>query len=267
MMYNYSNIRRLNTSNENELEYHIYIDDRKWRDLMNNEDLRFFKHSKTMLNNIFKQNNGNILRIGSWDSYQLSKDYKISKKYKHLNLVKYDCYFEYEMDIIHYLCNDDEYPEDDMDDVAVLMKPYLTPLKECNESLLEMGMLLKQIILIVFFMFFKYRVGFHNISLNNISIKKYNKIQNVTYDLGHKCYSIKSRNVVKIDEYRNIEIYNTLTDKEYKKLNENIKDILDQFRIICEICNVKKEITDKESSVNMLNECLKCIENTEFDLI
>ena len=68
-MYDYQNVRKLNTSycsgENSETEFHIHINDRKWREMMNNEDLRFFKHRKTMLNDVLKNNNGNILRIGS----------------------------------------------------------------------------------------------------------------------------------------------------------------------------------------------------------
>lgn len=262
-MYNYQNIRKLNTSycsNINELEYHIYINDRKWREMINNEDLRFFKHRKTMLHDVLKNNNGNVLRIGSWNSLKLARDFTLSQKYKHVNLAKYDCYFEYEMDIIHYLCNEHEYPEDEMDELAVIIKPYLTPIKEFQNNDMDMALLLKQVLSIVFLMFFKYRVGFENINLNNVCVKKENKLHNIVYDIGNICFTIKSKNIVKIDEYRNMVRYKSLNESEYKQLNKNIKNILDQFNRIRHMCNINKDITDKESSVNMLDECFKEIE-------
>lgn len=269
-MYNYPNIRKLKTSfcsnNKHDMDFHIFIHDRKWRELMNNNDLRFFKRSKTMLNNVLKNDNGHILRIGSWDSLKLAKDYTRSKKYKHINLMKYDCYFEYEMDIIHYLCNDNVYPKDDIDEVSVIIKPYFTPIKEFTCNVFDMVMLLKQILLIIFFMFFKHRVGFQNICLDNISVRKYNTKHNITYDIGNKCFVVKSKNIIKIDEYRNIKQYNSLKREEYEELNKNVKNVLEQFNKICQIYNLfdmknnEKEIIDKESSVNMLNDLFECFD-------
>lgn len=271
-MYNYPNIRKLKTSycsnsnSKNELEYHIFINDRKWRDMMNNEDLRFFKHNKMLLNNVFQNDNGHVLRIGSWDSLKLANDYTRSKKYKHINLTDYECYFEYEMDIIHYLCNDNEYPMDDMNEVAVIIKPYFISINDFHCNDLEMIALLKQILLTVFLMFFKYRIGFQNICFDNIGVKKYNKKHNIVYDIGHKSYSVKSKNIIKIDEYRNIKKYNSLNHEEYKELNKNVKKVLEQFNKIYQIYNIfdiknnEKEITNKESSVNMLNDLFECFD-------
>lgn len=264
IVYHYQNVRILNASNK-ELEFHIHINDRRWRELMNNEDLRFFKHGKTMLNDVLKNNDGNILRIGSWDSIKLMQDYTFSKRCKHINLIKYNCYFEYEMDIVNYLCYEsnesNEYPEDQIYESAVIIKPYFTPLKEfCDKDVNENASLLKQILLTMFLLFFKYHIGFENIDLNNMSVKKEIRLQNIVYDIGNKCLSIKSKNIVKIDEYRNMVQFHNLNANEYKTLNKNIKNVLEQFNKIHPICLINKDVTDKESSVNMLEECFKEIE-------
>ena len=266
-MYNYPNIRKLHThSDNNQVEYLIFISDRKLREMMNNEDLRFFKHSKMMLNSVLNNDNGNILRIDSWDSMNLAKDYKKSKKYKHINLIQYDCYFEYEMDIIHYLCNDCEFPKDEMNETSVIIRPYYIPIIEFQGDDYDMVVLLKQILLTIFLMFFKYHIGFQNINLDNICVKQCNKLHNIAYVIGTKCFSVKSKNIIKIDEYRNIKKHNSLNQEEYGELNKNVKKVLEQFDKIYQISNLfdiknyKKEITNKESSVNILNDLFECFD-------
>lgn len=260
MIYAYDNVDILK-SIDNEIDFHIAVTEQKWKEMIYNEDLRFFKHRKNILNELLKYNTV-VLRVGSWNSPKLLKDYDKSRKISHSNLMRYICYFEYEMDIIHYLCNDIDYPEDSIDELAIIIKPFFEPIIGV-EMQINPFIILKQIILTVFVLFYKHNIGFNSIHFDNIYIKKYNQNKILSYDIGETVFNIKTTHVIKIDEYRNMIMYkdNENINKKYEILNRNIKSILEQFNKTIDLYNIYSEIIDKESSVKMLHKIIENIDN------
>ena len=78
----------------------------KWKLLINNSDLTFFKHSKHFLNTSCDFG-GYVIKIDTWDNTNLRDDYTILKRIKQANIILPICYFEYEGDIIQFLSNED----------------------------------------------------------------------------------------------------------------------------------------------------------------
>lgn len=142
---------------------HIYINDIEIRDFLNNHDLRFFKHQKYLLNKMLDIDSGFYVKLFSWDSTILLNSYEITNKIKHINIVKPLCYFEYESDIIDYL-NNTKFNE--FEESSVIISKYYSPVLE---KIFEKDVLL-QIILLLYFVFFKYSIGFQEINIDNIYI-------------------------------------------------------------------------------------------------
>jgi hypothetical protein len=263
MIYVYDNVCILKEHDNGHSDFHIATTDQKWNDMLHNEDLRFFKHKKNVLNELLK-NPSVILKVGSWNSPALLKDFEKSRKFRHPNLMKYICYFEYEMDIIHYLCNDDVYPEDAMEELSIIIKPFFEPIVGI-EMQNQPCLILKQILLSVFVLFFKHNTVFYNISFENIFIKRYKYRKTILYDIGNTCFTIKTKDVIKIDEFRNMITCNYIENinKRYEILNSCVKHILYQFHKTSAIqfYNTHSEIIDKESSVKMLNKIIREIDN------
>ena len=83
--YNYPNISPLNSSlnsSLNSLKFHIYVDESKWSEFIGDHNMRFFKHGKTLLQNLKESTNGHMIKISSWDSQEFRNSYNLSKKYK-----------------------------------------------------------------------------------------------------------------------------------------------------------------------------------------
>ena len=264
MIYVYDNVNvSKQLIKEKEIDYNIKVTNKKWKEMINNEDLRLFKYKKKNIINELTKCESTVLRIGSWDSQELLKDYQMSNKIRHPNLLKYICYFEYEMDIIHYLCNEDNYPDDSMEELSVIIKPYLVPIKEIKLEN-EYCSFLKQIVITIFTLFFKYNTGFKTISFDNIYIKNYKKPKTILYDLGNIIFNITTTFVINIDEYRNMIKLENITSigDRYEILDNNVKSVLQQFNKISkiQIHNIHNEITDKDSSVKMLNNFIQDID-------
>jgi hypothetical protein len=262
MIYLYDNVCVFKEHQNGCIDYQIATTDQKWKEMINNEDLRFFKHTKNVFDELLK-NTSVVLRVGSWNSPALLKDFEKSRKIRHPNLMRYICYFEYEMDIIHYLCNYDVYPEDDMDELAITIKPFFEPILDL-EIQNQPCLILKQILLSVFVLFFKYNTVFYKVNFENIFIKRYNHKKTISYDIGNVCFTIKTTDVIKIDEFRNMMKWNGIENinKKYEILNSSVKSILEQFHktSVVQFHNTYSEIFDKESSVKMLNKMIREID-------
>ena len=128
------------------LKKHIYINDIEMCELVNNNDLRFFKHQKYLLNKMLDTNNGFYVKYCTWDSNILLNDFELCNKIKHINVIKPLCYFEFEDDIIDYLENTHlrQYEE-----LSVIISEYYDPVKENMEN----KVILLQIILLLHYIF------------------------------------------------------------------------------------------------------------------
>lgn len=243
--YNYPNISPLNSSlnsSLNSLKFHIYVDESKWSEFIGDHNMRFFKHGKTLLQNLKESTNGHMIKISSWDSQEFRNSYNLSKKYKHPNLTKYDCYFEYESDIINYLLDKDELDQldqlDQLEESAVIITPYYTPminiLMHLNDS--DILQCIKQIILVLYTMLYKHNIYFKKIDINNIYISNYSANSNTIKYESPTVNKIKTNYVVKIDEYSNATRINYIANN----YSENLR-----LLIIALLRQCKTKYTDK----------------------
>lgn len=192
---------------------HLFIDDIKLRDFVNNHELRFFKHRKYLLNKLLDQNNGFIIKTCSWDYTYLLKDYEITNKIKHPNVIKHYCYFETEFDIIDYFTSENNKEED----LAVIISPYYPKVNLDNKSI-------RQIILILYLLFYEYHINFKTIDVNNILISDNYRQQTIKYNILGKVYEIKTHNIIIFDNFEHHFI-----DNNIDKLFENIFIITGEY--------------------------------------
>ena len=248
--YNFNNIKRI-SSGENFDKYHIYVVKTKWLELFNNEDIRFFLHSKFLLNDLIENYTGHVIKISSWDLYDLRTEYELSKKCKHPNLVRYNCYFEYEEDIINYLCDHQDFC-DLHQDSAIIIHPYYTPLWydiDLN--------ILKQIIFTLYTLLYKFKIELKSINMMNIFMEERQNSLNIKYIINEYKLQLNSKNVIKIDEYSNAVVVKHIDENNEKQLVSNISNIL--LQINSEISSRLYKIVNKNR--NNLLKLLKLIES------
>jgi len=247
--YPYNNIIELSSYDSINVKiqkYHLFVSKHKWSELMNQDDLRFLKCKKNILDILMKENNGIIMKLSTWDSPILKHDYVISNKVKNINFVRHYCYFEYEEDIIKFLCAD-EYDED-IDDIyndsAIILTPYYKEIQYyMNDKKNIDSIIIKQIILALYSALFTDNIEFKKIDINNIYLEFVDKPFTIHYKLGENSLSMKTNKIVKIDAFSNSEIVYTHEKHNFKQLYINIISILEQFNLD-ELSNVIDFVQD-----------------------
>ena len=224
--------------------YHIYIDYNKIIELINNKDLRFFKHKKYLLFYLLNYiDTGLYIYTCSWDLSYLKNAYELSKNINNKNFIKYLCYFEYEEDIIEYLSgiknNNDE-------NKSVIILPYFRNFLDYKLEKSDLIECIKQIILIIYTALFKYNIIYTDLSIDNILIiyKKKRK----TFKINNKKYTVNGYNI----------IFNDFININQVKDSSNISfDIIYQFYTsivyIMEQLNKNYNIGDFLSFLNEIN--------------
>lgn len=242
-MYQYPQLKKIKQINSNILVYEIYITIAKWKELLVNPYLRFFYSKKNILYELQKENTLHTIKLCEWHRDYLIKDYKFSKKYRHLNLIQHECYFEYEEDIIHYLCNDNDdlLPNDINEYNAVLITPKYDDINNIN----ELSLYIRQIIFCLCHLYFTHHISFSDINLENIYVNKNDKIKNIIYNIKNKKHNIKTSKIVKINNF-----FNIIENCEcLEKLYDNIRIVLKQFqsRYNYDITNIEKQLNSSEN--------------------
>jgi len=207
------------------LKKHIYINDVEMCELVNNNDLRFFKHQKYLLNKMLDTNNGFYVKYFTWDSNILLNDFELCNKIKHVNIIKPLCYFEFEDDIIDFLQNTNFRKNEEL---SVIISEYYDPVKENIEN----KFILLQIILLLHYIFFNFNVCFKEINIDNIYIKKLNKPKNVKYNFLNQSFRIQTENIVIFDDF-----YNSFKTNDQQYFNECINKIMKKYSNFTSHCD------------------------------
>lgn len=226
-MYIISKFKSINLNNTNIDKYHIILDNNKILDLYHNDDLRFFKKKKQILNDITKQTSGIIIKISSWDYSYIKHDYIMSNKINHKNFIKHYCYFEYEEDILNYLSSNTL--EEIYEHSSIIISPYHIPINKFDFNLLDKlnyYNCIKQIILALYHLYFNSKIQFKNIILDNLYIDYHVDKQKLKYKIQNDEYIIKTNYIIKFDNFIYSEIITNMTTLQYKYLYTNIENIL-----------------------------------------
>jgi hypothetical protein len=228
--YPYKNVIELSSYSALNLviqKYCLSVDKHKWADLINQDDLRFYKSNKQILHLLTNGANDIMLKISTWNHPILKHDYVMSNKIKNINFVQHYCYFEYEEDIIKFLCAHEyeEKIEDINNESAIILSPYYI-------SVLDIPLhssIVKQIILSLYTALFTYYIQFKKIHINNIYVENKHKIVGIHYKLENPQY-VNTNYIVKIDEYSNSELVYKHEKHNFKQLYTNVVSILEQFK-------------------------------------
>jgi hypothetical protein len=221
-MYEYSDLQQVRhiNSNSNIHKYVLNIDSKKWRALIKNEDCRFFKHNR----NILKQLSNTpevIIKISSWDSDVLKNEYSLSTKLKHINVIEHICYFEFEEDIIHYLC-DVENKEDIQEHNAVIISKYYT-----RSTFEDVVLSSKQIILFLYTALFVHNLSFTRLNIENIHVEELSKSKKLCYTINAKYYEIRTDRIIKLDILSDaVKLERAPSYTEFNQLYKNLLTIL-----------------------------------------
>ena len=209
-------------------KYHLYVEKHKWSELMNQDDLRFLKSKKNTLDALLHHHDGVIIKLNTWDSPVLKHDYVMSNKIKNVNFVRHYCYFEYEEDIIKFLCSDeyDEDIEDIHNETAIVLSPYYKNVIDVLDT-----NIIKQIILALYSALFVHYIEFKKIDIHNIYVEYVSKPYTIQYKLGDNSLSIKTNHIVKIDAFSTSEIVSIHEKRNFKQLYINIIEILEQLNL------------------------------------
>lgn len=198
-MYQYHQIKELKSKHKNIFKMEILIPLSKWKELLINQYLRFFKHKKYILH-FLNEEDKYIINICKWEDIILLNDYNLSKKYKHLNIIDHLCYFEYEEDIINFLCNSNN--ENQLEDINEFNAVLITNKYDNFDK--EHLVHLNQVFMILFFLFFKHNAGFIEIDIRDILIKKQTKNKTLIYNINNKKYKIRTDTIIKINNNVNL---------------------------------------------------------------
>lgn len=248
---------------KNIYSYHLYVSSDKWKTLMKNEDIRFFKHKKNLLNDLNAcKETGITMKISSWNYMNLKNDYLLSNKIIHPNFVRQLCYFEYEDDIMKYL--DASYDtggykssENDItEECAVVIAPYYKSIMQYELNYTKDCV--KQIILSLYTLFFHYNILLTDLSIDNIYIQ--NKTAKLEYELNDKKYHINTSHVVKIDSFASVECFKVSDKLKMYYLYGVIIDILKQFNKKYDIGYIISFIQDFQVADERLIHPLKVID-------
>ena len=251
--YNFENVQSL--SHDERLDkYHIYVENTRWMEMMNLDDLRFFLHRKNLLNDLIENDNGIMIKITSWDDYDLREEYELSNKINHPNLFKNLCYFELEEDIINFLCLHPEHPELHQDSAIIISKYYRGLWYDVDINIL------KQIIYTLYTLLFHFKIELKSINMKNIYVDETARMIKIKYKIDKYSHELKTKNVVKIDEHSNsvkIGKNDKIEDRHCMKLLDNIHDILLQIntsasREICTLIRYNRDVFEFLEIVNIL---------------
>ena len=207
----------------------IHIPLSKWKLLVNNSDLRFFKYSKHCLTTSCDFG-GYVVKIDTWDNTNLRDDYKILKRIKQANIILPICYFEYEGDILKYLSNDDydiSSDNGDFEEISVLIRKHYTPL-DADVPYIE-SKISRQIVFCLFKLLTVHKIRVNNVDISNIYYQNMLKTTNLKYDILSQEYIVQTRSVVKID-LENIEILDNVYDYHFDELYLQISKILNSAK-------------------------------------
>jgi hypothetical protein len=201
-------------------QYHIKPTSAMWKQMLNQDDLRFFNGSRKMKNatNLFP--NGVLVKLDSWNKQTFRESYTMSKLCKNVNAIEYLCYFEYEEDIIRFLTGSPEM----YDENAVIIMPAYCEIYDITTDILA------QTILYLYNLLFSNKIYISTISYDNIYIDKLSKCKNLQYNICENEYCVKTNEIVKIDVGEcciiQIEKTNSIGPKHYRILFENIHSIM-----------------------------------------
>lgn len=231
----------------------IHIPVTKWRDLMNNQDLRFFDHKKHLLLTTSREFEGYVIKIKSWDETSIRNDYDILKKIKHQNIIIPICYFEYEGDILKYL-SDEEYDictdEGNFEETSVLIRKYYPSLEHCDVLLNHE--IYHQIVLCMFNLLVVHKIRMNHLNISHIFFENsFIKRNTLKYNLFSKQYIVQSKKIVKI-ELENIEILDTIEQKHFRELYSQLIDILQNIQ-----CRYNIVVSGDDTPEDMLESILK----------
>lgn len=206
----------------NVIKKHIFINENIIRDFINNNELRFFKHKKYILNDMLCCPKGFYIKFYDWDSSVLLKQYKIANTIKHHNTIDYICYFECEFDILQYFSFGNIIYNEYICDISVLLTNYYDyiDIKNINKNLLL------QIIYYIYYLFFNYKIGFYHLNLNNLYYKNVFRKTTITYKIYSQVYTIKTREILKFDDFEHYYQVEELTKIDFINLYNNINNIL-----------------------------------------
>lgn len=209
----------------------IHIPVAKWRDLINNTDLRFFDHKKHLLLSTSREFEGYVIKVNSWDEMSMRNDYDILKKIKHQNIITPICYFEYEGDIFKYL-SDENYDicdkEGNFEDISVVIRKYYPPLED-YEVLLN-NEIYHQIVLSMFYLLFVHNIRINNLNISNVFFENsFVRNHMLKYNLFSKQYIIQSKKIVKFD-LENIEILDKIEPVHFQELLSQLFHILQKIQ-------------------------------------
>ena len=218
------------------MNHHIItIPNKRWSDLIKNEDCRFFLHTKNVLQKLTKYPSV-YLKMSNWNSRDLRQGYEMSLKIKHHNLIRHICYFEFEEDIINYLYENIGH-EDIYEENAVILSPYY---RKC--TILDINNMdnMKQIILFLYTALFAYNISFNSVDINDMYIEELKKSKTLEYSINGKQYYIKTKTIVKIDALHHATNTDTMGDVQYNLLYKNISSILEQTSLHANLLDLVK---------------------------
>lgn len=274
MEYEYKNIVKLNNLNINGYaiqQYHAFIRDNKWFDFVSNCDLRFFDFKKGLFDKLRNLNKGCIIKISTWDSYDLKNNYKILKTFNNKNFITPLCYFEYEEDIIHYLCNSNNNinPINDINsENSVVIIPYYPLLIDIKLDNNDLKNCIKQIILTYYCSLFEYKFRFTNITIHNIYIDYNDATDNSLYKISYKVHGknfiVYSTHLIKFGEWV-IKNEGIPTHDDYYNFYKDISNILNQLGykefaeyIALFMCEIKNKVINPQKVVDNILNNLDC---------
>lgn len=230
-MYYFDNVKELNKyyiDNNCIQKIEIIVKNSKLFELINNNDVRFWHCKKNAFDNI----DGIIIKFGSWNHRFLRNDYEKAKKIKCKNFVKYLCYFEYEEDIVNFLCsyNEPDINNEINEDNAIIIFPNYIAFKNFDFKQIqdiEFKNCLKQIILTLS----NKKYFIEKISIENIYVDYGIKPKKLQYIIDDVNITFKTNLIILFDEYNNTIInsadIDTVSNK--RKIISNIIYVLRFF--------------------------------------
>lgn len=232
--------------------YHLFVNDHKWQELVKQDDLRFFKHNRNIITDLKKQKaNGVILKMCNWNSNKLKNAYTVSKQFKHMNFVKYMCYFEYEEDIIHFLLNcSDTVLEDVYSDNAIVIIPGYKNILSVKPT--NIADIIIQIILSLYYALYCHHISFIAISIDDIYVDDVCKLTNIKYEFNGFMHKLQTKYIVKLDIYKNSNPTRTIKVEHYRELYDNILSILKDLHAKDELIDFIQEFVSQTSDTRIV---------------
>lgn len=196
-------------------EKHLYVDDDIIRDLVNNNDLRFFKHKKYLLNSLLCAPDGLRIKACSWDCNVLFNIYEICSKIHHANIPIYFCYFECEFDIFSYVSSEDI---ENMNDIAVVISPNYCKCEmevDTTEAVL-------QLVYLLYLLLFKHGIGFHTVNIHKIFCNHIGRRTRIKYHIFDQCFQVTTKYVMIFDNFLYSYKVTDIENSDIQNLYSNI---------------------------------------------